>query len=310
MNRAVVALVASMTIAAPPLAMAADPARPLPAPAGAEAAGPDDGYGFLDGTGVGNAGDRGVTVESTARFGKLDGRYLGINSKLEAAWTPVNRIQVAVAVWSSYHAIRNNTVPGYPDQNRAGFDGLAGQVRYMLRERGTAPFDPGFTVGLELRWARFSEGLAVPAERFAATLKFALDAALVGDRLYGAINVNLGPGTEHPRGLPGHVSDSAIEVGGALAWRVSEGGSTFVGANLRYVAAYGGAFFNQWAGHAVFVGPTVFHRFGDAGPLKDTFVSLAWNAQVWGRAAGAATGNLDLVNHERHQLRVKIGGAF
>lgn len=309
MSRAALLLLAIL-LAAPSAAMAADPGRPLPPSAGAEAAGPDDAYGFLDGTGVGNAGDRGATSETTARFGKLDGRYVGINSKLEAAWTPVNRLQVAVAVWGSYHAIRNNTVPGYPDHDRFAFDGLAGQVRYMLRERGSAPFDPGFTVGLELRWARFSEGLGVSAERFAATVKFAMDAALVGDRLYGSVNLNLGPGTEHPRGLPGHVNDSAIEAGGALAWRVSEGGSTFVGANVRYVAAYGGAFLNQWAGHAVLVSPTFYHRFGDIGPLKETFVSLAWNAQVWGRAGGGVTGSLDLVNFERHQLRVKIGGAF
>lgn len=309
MQRTAIALLAILIVPAGS-AGAADALRPGPVPLAAEPAGPDDAFGFLDGSGVGNAGDRAIVSETTARFGKLDGSYAGVNSKLEAAWTPVNRLQVAVALWGSYHAIRNNTVPGYPNVNRAAFDGLAGQVRYMLRERGAGPFDPGVTVGLELRWGRFSEGLAVPAERFSATLKVAMDAALVGDRLYGAVNLNLGPGTEHPRGQPGFVNESAVELGGALAWRVAEGGSTFVGGNVRYVAAYGGPLFNQWAGHAVLVGPTFYHRFGDIGPLKETFVSLAWNVQVWGRAAGGATGSLDLVNAERHQLRVKIGGAF
>ncbi len=307
MNR-FVAAAAALLLAGP--AMAADVARrPAEAPA-AEAAGPDDAYGFLDGTGVGSPGDRGLTSETTARFGKFDGRYAGINTKLEAGWTPVQRLQVSLAVWAAYHDIRNNTVPGYPNQNRFAFDGLAGQVRYQLRERGAAPFDPGFTVGVELRWGRFSEGLGISAERFAATFKVAADAALVGDRLYGAVNLNIGPGTERPRGAPGYANDSGLELGGALAWRVGEGSSTFVGGNVRYVAAYGGAFLNQWGGHALLVGPTFFHKIGDVGPLKDTYLSLAWNAQVWGRAAGGATGSLDLVNFERHQVRVKLGGAF
>jgi len=107
-------------------AMAADVGRPAAA-AASEAAGPDDAYGFLDGTGVGSPGDRGLTSETTARFGKFDGSYAGINTKLEAGWTPIQRLQVSLAVWAAYHDIRNNTVPGYPNQNRFAFDGLAGQ---------------------------------------------------------------------------------------------------------------------------------------------------------------------------------------
>jgi hypothetical protein len=290
--------------------LASDLARTAAAPAAAELTGPDDAYGFLDGTSVGSPGDRGLTSETTGRFGKSDGSFSAIHSKLEYGWTPVQRLQVSLAVWAGYHSIRNNIVPGYPNENRVIFDGLAGQVRYQLKERGANPFDPGFTVGLELRWSRFSEGLGVSAERFAATFKVAADAALIGDRLYGSVNLNVGPGTEHPRGLPGYLNDSGLELGGALAWRISEGGSTFVGANVRYAAAFAGAFLNNWGGNAVLVGPTFYHKFGDVGPFKDAFVSLAWNAQVYGRAAGGVTGNLDLVNFERHQVRVKFGGAF
>lgn len=308
MRRAVVAALGVVAMAAP--AWSADVGRPAEPAAASDLTAPDDAFGFLDGTGVGSRGDRGLTSETTARFGKPGGTFAAIHSKIEAAWTPVDRLQVSAAVWAGYHNIRNNIIPGYPDHDRFAFDGLAGQVRYQLRERGAGPFDPGLTVGLELRWGRFSDGLGLPAERFAATFKVAADAALVGDRLYGALNVNVGPGTERPRGFPGYMNDSGLELGGALAWRTSEGGSTFVGGNIRYVAAYAGAFLNEWGGHAVLVGPTLFHKFGDIGPFKDTFVSLAWNAQVYGRAAGGVTGNLDLVNFERHQVRVKIGGAF
>lgn len=310
MIRIVVAALAGLmaggqALAADRPAAAAAPVAVVPT----EPAGPDDAYGFLDGTGVGSAGDRSLTSETTARFGKFDGRYAGINSKIELGWTPVERLQLSLAVWAAYHHVQGNTVPGIPDVNRFAFDGLSAQARYMIRERGAAPFDPGFTVGLELVWGRYSEGFGVTAERFAAVLKFAADAALIGDRLYGAVNLNLGPATERPRGLPGYMNESGLELGGALAWRVSEQGSTFVGGNIRYVAAYGGAFFGEWGGHAVLVGPTFYHRFGEVGPLKDVFLSLAWNAQLWGRAAGAA-GNLDLAGFERHQVRVKLGGAF
>ncbi|QCK86476.1 hypothetical protein E8L99_12280 [Phreatobacter aquaticus] len=271
---------------------------------------PDDAFGFVDGTAFSERCDLDTQTEITGRFGKRDGAYRGVNSKIEASFLAAPRWQVSVALWHAYHSIRDNTVPGYPNQDRSAFDGLAFQVDYQFRERGEGTFDPGFAVGVEYRWGRFSEGAGISAERVAVTLKSAIDMALYTDRIYGSFNFNLGPGTERLRFTQTYVNDSGIEAGVALTYRLRPRGRTFVGLNARYLAAYTGAFFNQWTGHAVMVGPTFFHEFGDIGRLRGVFMSAAWTPQVWGRAAGGVTGTLDLVNFERQQFRLRIGGTL
>jgi len=286
------------------------PAQGAPCPAvEAGPADPDDAFGFVDGTSLSDRCDVDVQKEVLARFGKRDGSFGAANSKIEATWLMAPRWQASVAVWHAYHGIRGNSVPGYPGQDRSAFDGLATQVAYQFRERGEKPFDPGFSVGVEMHWGRFSEGAALSAERFSAVLKSAVDMALHGDRLYGALNVNIGPGTERVRLAPGYANDSMVEVGLALTYRLAPAGSTFVGINGRYGAAYSGAFLNQWAGHAVFVGPTFFHEFG-IGRLRSVFLAAAWTPQIWGRAGGGVTGALDLVNFERQQFRLRLGGTL
>lgn len=42
---------------------------------------------------------------------------------------------------------------------------------------------------------------------------------------------------------------------------------------------------------------------------SDVAASLAWDAQVWGRAT-TAPGALDLTNFERHQAKVRFGLEF
>lgn len=280
------------------------------APAVAEPTDADDAFGFIDGSGLSSPCEIDIQKEMTARWGKRDGTYRGVNAKLEATWLLAPRWQASFALWQAYHGIRNNTVPGYPNQNRHAFDGLHVQVAYQFRERGERVFDPGFSVGVEFRWGRLSESEALSAERFAVTLKGAIDMAVHSDRLYAGINFNLGPGTERLRFGQGYVNDSGVELGAALTYRLRDGGRTFVGFNARYLAAYSGAFFNRRQGEAIFLGPTLFHEFGDIGPLRSVFLSIAWTPQVWGQDAGGILGGLDLVNFERHQFRLRIGGTL
>lgn len=271
---------------------------------------PDDAFGFLDGTAFSDPCTVDVQTEIVGRFGKRDGGYRAANSKIEATWLLAPQWQISVGFWHAYHNIRDNTVPGLPNQDRSAFDGVAVQIAYQFRERGEATFDPGFAVGVEYRYGRFSEGAALSADRYSVALKGAVDMALHSNRLYGVFNFSLGPGTERVRFAPGYVNDSGAELGLGLSYRLQPQGSTFVGLQARYTTSYNGAFFNQWAGHAVLVGPKLYHEFGDVGPFKYVFMSVAWTPQVWGRAAGGITGALDLVNSERQQFRLRIGGTL
>jgi hypothetical protein len=63
---------------------------------------------------------------------------------------------------------------------------------------------------------------------------------------------------------------------------------------------YEGLGLDSFAGHAVFLGPTIYANLSDA---------VGWSTQVAGRAADDP-GWLDLTNFERHQARLLFGFTF
>jgi hypothetical protein len=62
--------------------------------------------------------------------------------------------------------------------------------------------------------------------------------------------------------------------------------------------------FDSFAGHALYLGPTLYARLG-----ANVWLSAAWNVQVWGAATGIP-GALDLSNFERHQAKLRLGMEF
>src|SRR6266404_3149020 len=76
------------------------------------------------------------------------------------------------------------------------------------------------------------------------------------------------------------------------------------GGEVRYLGKYEGIGLEEFAGQALFVGPTAYLQLSERSRL-----TIAWSAQAWGRAAGS-TAALDLVNFERHQARLIFGVNF
>ena len=127
---------------------------------------------------------------------------------------------------------------------------------------------------------------------------------LIPDRLFGAVNFNYAPGTQKADNDPdsGWVRSSGTNVSGALTYQVSE--RLFVGAELRYLAAFEGAALDHKVGEALLGGPTLLYKLNDA-----TALNVVWTPQIWGRG-GASSDRLDLDNFERHQFRLKLATAF
>jgi hypothetical protein len=93
-----------------------------------------------------------------------------------------------------------------------------------------------------------------------------------------------------------------LGISGALAMAVGSG--VFIGGEIVYRRLYDGLGFDSFAGHALFVGPTVYAKLSER-----WWASLAWNIQVRGRAS-AQGGALDLVNFERHRAAFRLGYHF
>jgi hypothetical protein len=77
-----------------------------------------------------------------------------------------------------------------------------------------------------------------------------------------------------------------------------------IGGEARYFRRYEGIGLDEFAGQALFIGPTAYFQLSDTSRLTAT-----WGVQAWGQRAGG-TGALDLVNFERHQARLVFGVNF
>jgi hypothetical protein len=128
----------------------------------------------------------------------------------------------------------------------------------------------------------------------------AADKEIIRDRLVAAFNVLYQP--ERTRLAGAWSSESTVGVATALMAELRPG--VFVGGEARYLRRYEGSGFEELAGHGLFLGPTLYVQLS-----RDAWIAAAWSAQIAGRAA-ADPGPLDLVNFERHEVRLLFGLNF
>jgi hypothetical protein len=129
-----------------------------------------------------------------------------------------------------------------------------------------------------------------------------LDRELIANRIVAAFNLVYEPEASRSRitGVWSH--ESNLRVSAAIMAQAQAG--IFLGTELRYLRQYEGLWLDRFAGHALYLGPTLFAKLSE----QCWFVA-AWSVQVAGRAADEP-GSLDLTNAERHQVRFKLGVNF
>jgi hypothetical protein len=275
-------------------------AEPAPASTGEQALEIPGGdiFGFTSPTDVGSPGDRGIAFELSSRAGKGEGSYFSPTLKTQFGYTLANNLAVALSPWITAHRIRG--VPDIDDRTSVDFDGVSGEISYRFVER-TAVNPFAATISMEPRFARVD---ALTGERVSAygnEVKLFMDAVLVPERLYGAVNLNYALATQ--KGFDDKWADgSGTNVSGALTYQLTE--SVFAGLEGRYLTAFSGAFLNHLSGQAVFAGPTLLVKLSDSAALN-----FVWTPQVAGRAEDVR-GPLDLDNFERHQFRAKLSASF
>lgn len=255
-------------------------------------------FGFTTGSDTGDAGAIGVAFEAVVNLGKREGRYLGIGKKLELEYGVTDDLSVSLSALTDYHRIVG--VAGLDDVRTFGFNGVGGELRWRLVKRGPAPV--GVTLHTEPSRQRYDEPAGRRATKYGAENKLIFDAELVPEQIFAAFNMLYDFERVRERGQAGWEASSTLGLAAALTKQVAPG--AFLGAEVRYLRAYEGLLPKALAGEAVFIGPTLFRHFAN-----HVWIAAAWNVQVAGRAVGHA-GRLDLVNFERHQVRVKVGIDF
>ncbi len=281
-----------------------DEEAPGPAPhvAAAEPRTPDvpsgSLFGFTSGTEIGEPGDRSFSTDLNARLGK-PGRYRAGSVEVQYSQVLTQQFAFAVTAFGAYHRLAG--VPGADDRNRIGFDGVSGELLWELFDRDYGPLSA--TVAVEPRYQRFDAGPGTRATAYSAEFKLYVDAVLVPDRLFAAVNLIYAPGIARREAPdPGHVAGSTLTLSAALAYQATS--KLFLSGEMRLLGSFRGGFLNERLGYAVFAGPALFYKVSDTVAL-----SLAWTPQLFGRDKGSP-GRLDLDNFERQQFRARLAYSF
>jgi hypothetical protein len=257
-------------------------------------------FGFTEGSGIGLEGEKEVSTETVARFGKRDGRYRASESKLEFEMTPNQYIQLEMGALVASHNIRS--VTDLDDRNQVAFSGLFGELRYLLLDRG--PSSPlAVTVSVEPEWHGIDETGGARVVNYGLETKINADLELVKNRAYLGFNLLYEPeATRNDRGS--WDKESKFGISTALAYRITP--EVTVGAEVWYLRHYEGSWFNTFTGDAVFVGPTLYVRLA-----RKLFMTAAWNVQVAGREfTDDGTLNLNLSEFTRHRAKLKFAYEF
>ena len=191
-------------------------------------------------------------------------------------------------------------VSGLDDRRQGALEALTFEMRYRLLEREHGPF--GLTVGFDPHWGRVDEVSGEAVDEYGGQFLVAADRELIERRLFAAVNLTYEPDAQRSRitGLWQH--QSSFGASAALSLQLRPG--FLLGAEVRYLSAYGGLGLDSFAGRAVFAGPTMYWKISEL-----YWMSAAWSMQIAGHAASDA-GALDLTNFERQQAILRFGYNF
>jgi hypothetical protein len=247
-------------------------------------------FGFTEGSDIGEKGEKEIDHSSYIFTGK-PGRFFATLNETAFRYGIDDGFRASLNLLTDYHGIYDS--PGLPDRRAFAFSGLSSEFDWALLKRDGAPF--GLTLAFTPQWRRLDDTSGARQESFAFPLQLLADVALSPGTWYAAANLNYAPEFAHAEG-GSWTTRHEVEMSTATALAVSP--DVFVGGEVRHLTQNQRGFFTE---HGLFVGPSLYVKLGE-----NTNVKLAWSAQI----PDETTLRLDLVNYERHQLRVQFATGF
>jgi hypothetical protein len=251
--------------------------------------------GFTTRSRVGEVGEREIQYRLSGRLGKGVGYYKALSNKLEAEYVPTRDFRLSLGTYVTHHRIAG--VPGLDDRRSGAFDGLAFGLKYRLLDRDHGPV--GLAIEAEPQWRRVDETSGAPVDQIGGQYSLLLDKELVPNRIVSAFNLVYEPEASRSRITRAWSHESTLRVAAAIMAQARP--DVFLGMEARYLREYEGLALDRFAGHALYVGPTVSAKLPGG-----YWLLAAWSIQVAGRSI-EQPGPLDLTNFERHQVRLKFG---
>jgi hypothetical protein len=271
------------------------PLAPAAGPACYEKEGvPTDVFGFTTGSDVNDKGALSGSAVYGGAYGTRFGKLHSHTGTLQLSYGAFECAEIGPYIFGNRTDAK---ILGFSSDTSAYGGGV--EMKYKLLGRDV--HGVGLTLVLDPSVARndpsgFGNG---NFNVYNTGLRMFLDKTLVPGKLYGAINVS------HDMTWTGDGSyfrSSTFTVGAALSYQVVDG--FYLGAEARHQRRYADLGFGNEAGYATFVGPNFYWQ-----ATKALGITAAYNIQVAGKAKGV-TGDLDLVNFNQHNLKVKAAYSF
>ena len=256
-------------------------------------------FGFVDGSDIGNEGEKAIEYEATGSFGKRSGRYGAIEHELAFEHVLTQNFSYELSAHGISHLISG--VEDLDDRNTTQFSGGSAKLRYLIIGRG--PGSPiGLTVSAEPDWSRIDGTDGMQVRAYASEFKIVADTELIANRLYAAVNLMYEPEAAKPAGADLWERASSFGVAAGLAYRITP--IFALGVGVEYDRAYDGLALQTLTGEALFVGPTMQINF-----TQKILLAAAFSAQVAGRAVDDPRA-LDLTNFSRYRANLKLEFEF
>jgi hypothetical protein len=246
-------------------------------------------FGFTEGSDIGEKGEKEVDHSSYIFAGK-QGSFVAILNETDFRYGVDNGFRASLNILTDYHGVYDS--PGIPDRKAFAFSGLGSEINWALLERDKAPF--GLTLSFIPQWRRLDDTAGVRQESFGFPVQLLADVALSPNKWFAAVNVTYAPTFIHNAGT--WTTSQPVEISAATSFAISP--DIFIGGEIRHLTQNQHGFFTE---HGLLVGPSVYLKLAE-----NTNVKLAWSAQI----PDETTHRLDLVNYQRHQLRLQFAMGF
>jgi hypothetical protein len=328
MNRTLAASFAGLLALAIAPAAAQDDDKKSAGPGATKEVDTGDIFGFTEGADTPGKGEQQVSLDTFSRFYKrrlfgpaaptmsMPGeesetasgaagalgkpRWRLLSTKFAYQYGVTDDFSIEVGLFGHARDVRH--LGDIPDKRYAAFDGGSVVFKYRLIERTEQnPFAVSLLV--EPRYARVEEGDGRGVDAFQTEALAIFDARIIPDRLWFATNFGYEPEVSRARGTGQTERASGFTWSNALTARVAD--NAFAGAEVRYVAAFDGAFFNRFAADAFYIGPTANIRFSEK-----AFLTAALSFRVTGSEPTPPPGEITAAQFPRTLLRLKVGASF
>jgi hypothetical protein len=262
----------------------------------------EEPFGYLKGAQTEAKGEWEVTQWTTGRIGKEKGRYLGMEFNTELEYGITDRLQTALYLSEQYHFSRGaeGSSEEIEDRDSVGFSGISTEFKYQLQSPFSHPW--GFAVYVEPGWNRIERVSGERADEIELETIFIAQRNFLGNRLITVFNYTLEPEWEREGDESNFKTNLKMRWSVGASYRITDHWA--LGVESRLEGEFADADLNRANYLVLHAGPNISYS---KGRFFGTFTVLP---QIIGWPNVRRTGGLELDEHERLELRLKMGTEF